>query len=330
MGMKPNELRDSLKGVIHLVMTPFNDKNELDEAALASCLKKEVQMYKGQDLVFLAGGSTAEFYAMNDVEFKRYAKTCVEAIGGKFPVVVAAGRGGTSYSLELSKYVQDVGGDGVMVVNPYYHPATKEGIYRHLETIANNLDIGVVLYNNPATSSMWVDIELMKKVSKIKNVVGLKENIGDIKTLYRMYRTIDPQDMAVFTGVGHEMYQYAALFGMKGFVTELANFAPEEAFNIYKAAMKKDFGKVQELCEKVDPIYAFIGEVASRRSPIPSTSSFGIVGAGAPYYQSVIKTAMELVGLPGGKVREPMENLAAAEKDELRQIMLKIGLNVVA
>jgi 4-hydroxy-tetrahydrodipicolinate synthase len=328
MGMKPQELRENLKGVIHLVMTPFNERDELDEGALRTQLRYAVNTYKGEEVVFLAGGSTAEFYAMNDEECKQYTKIIVEEVGGKFPVVVGTGRGGTKYTLEMSKYAQEVGADGVLVVNPFYHPVTADGVYRHFKILAEALDIGVVIYNNPVTSSMWIPPALMAKISKIPNVVGDKDNTGSITALYRMYKTIDPQDMIVFTGLGNDMYQYAALFGCPAYVTELGCYAPNLAIELYKAGKKRDFEAMVAINEKVDPYIKFIGTCVARRSSIPTTTSPLVVIAGLPIYQSVCKVAMELVGLPGGKVREPMENLTEEERAELKRILTEMGCKV--
>jgi 4-hydroxy-tetrahydrodipicolinate synthase len=329
MVMKPNELRENLKGVMHLVMTPFNEKDELDEAALRTQLRYLVDQFKGEEVVFMAGASTAEFYAMNDKESKQYTKIVVEEVSGKFPVVVGTGRAGTHYALEMSKYAQEVGADGVLVINPYYHASTADGIYRHYKTLGEELDIGIVVYNNPITSSMWISPELMTRISKISNVVGEKDNTGSITALYRMYKTIDPRDMTVFTGFGCHMYQYAALFGCPAFVTELANYAPHLAFEMYRAGKRRDFETLFTLNEKVDPFFQFIDACASRRSAIPTTTSPLVVGTGQPIYQSVCKVAMELIGLPGGKVREPMENINETERAELRQILIKMGSKVI-
>jgi 4-hydroxy-tetrahydrodipicolinate synthase len=329
MGMKPDELRANLKGIIHLVMTPFNKWDELDEGALRTQLRYAVNQFRGEEVVFLAGGSTAEFYAMNDEECKRYSKIVVEEAGGKFPVVIGTGRGGTKYTLEMSRYAQEVGADGVMVVNPFYHATTVDGLYRHFKTLGEELDIGVVIYNNPVTSSMWIPPTLMAKISKVPNVVGDKDNIGSITALYRMYKTVDPRDMSVFTGLGCDMYQYAALFGCPGYVTELTNYAPQLAVEIYRAGKKRDFETLVALNEKVDPFIKFIGTCASRRPGIPTTTSPLVVGGGVPFYQSVCKVAMDLVGLPGGKVREPMENLNEEERAELKEILIGMGSKVI-
>ena len=329
MSMKPQELRENLKGVIHLVMTPFNERDELDEDALRVQLRYAVDRFKGEEVVFLAGGSTAEFYAMNDEECRRYTKIVVEESSGKFPVIVGTGRGGTKYTLEMSKYAEEVGADGVMVVNPFYHATTADGLYRHFKILGEALNIGVVIYNNPVTSSMWIPPALMAKISKIDNVVGNKDNIGSITALYRMYKSVDPKDMTVFTGLGCDMYQYAALFGCPAYVTELTNYAPDLAIEIFKAGKGRDFDTLVALNEKVDPFIKFISDCASKRPSIPTTASPLVVGAGVPFYQSVCKAAMDLVGLPGGKVREPMENLNEAERAELKQILIGMGSKVV-
>jgi 4-hydroxy-tetrahydrodipicolinate synthase len=329
MRMKPDELRENLRGVMHLVMTPFNENDELDETALRSQLRYAVNQFKGEEAVFMAGGSTAEFYAMSDEECKRYIKIVVEEVGGKFPIIVGTGRAGTKYTLEMSQYAQAVGADGVLVVTPYYMATTANGLYRHFKILGDELDIGVVIYNNPVTASMWIPPTLMAKISKIKNVVGDKENTSSITALYRMYQTVDPMDMSVFPGLGIDMYPYAALFGCPGYVTEISNFIPHLTTEIFKAGKIRDFGTLVALYQKVDPYIRFINACAAKRSPIPTTTSPLVVGIGVPFYQSVCKVAMELIGLPGGKVREPMENLNEEERQGLKQILIGMGAEVI-
>jgi 4-hydroxy-tetrahydrodipicolinate synthase len=329
MGMKPQELRENLRGVMHLVMTPFNEKDELDEAALRTQLRYAVNQFKGEEAVFMAGGSTAEFYAMSDDECRRYTKIVVEEVGGKFPVVVGTGRAGTKYTLEMSQYAQAVGADGVLVVTPYYLATTSEGLYRHFEILGDELDIGVVIYNNPVTASMWIPPALMAKISKVENVVGDKDNTSSITALYRMYQTVDPKDMSVFPGLGIDMYPYAVLFGCPGYVTEITNFIPSLTIEIFKAGKRRDFDTLFALYQKVDPYIKFISACAAKRSSIPTTTSPLVVGVGVPFYQSVCKVAMDLIGLPGGKVREPMENLNEEERQELKQILFGMGSKVI-
>jgi 4-hydroxy-tetrahydrodipicolinate synthase len=328
MGMKPQELRENLKGVMHLVLAPFNEKNELDEAALRTQLRYSVSQFKGEEVVFMAGASTSEFYAMSDEENKRYNQIVIEEVSGKFPVILGTGRAGTSYTLETSLLAQEMGADGVMIINPFYMPSTADGLYRHYKVLGDELDIGIIIYNNPVIASMWIAPPLMAKISKIPNVVGDKDNTASIKALYRMYKTIDPRDMSVFTGGNCDMYRYAAMFGCPGYVTEFSSFIPQLTVEIYKAGKKRDFETLNALLEKTDPLVKFIGTCASRRSAIPTTTSPLVVSAEMTCFQSVCKVAMDLIGLPGGKVREPMENLTDAEREELKQILIEIGITV--
>lgn len=326
MSMQPKELKDKLKGVLHLVMTPFDENEELDEKALRESLKHVVNKLKGEDAVFIPTGSTGEFYAMTDKECKKVAKIAVEEVNGEFPVMVGTARAGTKATLEMSRYAQDIGADGVMIVLPYYHLTTREGLYRHYKKVADNLDIGIMIYNNPVTSKMWIPPDLMARLSRIDNIVADKENTTNAVAYYWMQKAVDPEDMVIVCGLGQLMYPFEALYGCPGYVTELANFVPEIATGIYKAAMQKDFNKLTELIDKIAHYHQFIGKIAQKRGALPTSLSPHIAIAELPFYQSVCKEAMNLIGLPGGRARDPMENITAEEKEELRGILKDMGV----
>lgn len=326
MSMSPKELKERTKGVLHLVMTPFDENEELDEKALRESLRHVVNKLKGEDAVFIPTASTGEFYAMNDEECRKVAKIAVEEVNGEFPVMVGTARAGTKATLEMSKYAQDVGADGVMIVLPYYHLVTKEGIYRHYKKIAVNLDIGIMIYNNPVVSKLWIPPDLMARLSKIENIIADKENTANAVAYYWMRKAVDPEDMVIVCGLGQMMYQFEALYECPAYVTELANYAPEIAVGFYKAAVQKDFNKLTELADKIAPYHEFIAKVAQKRGTLPTILSPHIATAELPFYQSVCKEAMNLIGLPGGRVRDPMENIRAEEKDELRGILRELGV----
>lgn len=323
--MSPSELKDNLKGPISLVMTPFKENGDLDYSALKEVLVSLVKKFKGKDVVFLAAGSTGEFYAMNDEEYKLYVKTVVEAVNGEIPVLMGAARPGTRWAIETSKYAQDAGVDGIMMVNTYYHPTNEECIYNHYKEIAGSLEIGLVIYNNPLTTKLYIYPELMKKLSKIDNIVGLKENTSNPMLFYRMSKTIDPKDMKMFTGLGETMFRYTSLIGDRAFVCDIANYVPDIAFGIYDAAVAKDYDKMNALVDKIDPVYQFIGKLGKKHGPVPSVITDYLQLEGIPIYQSVIKESMKLIGLNAGKVRDPMYNLNSDEIDELRGILKLVG-----
>jgi len=326
MSMSPRELKERIKGVLHLVMTPFDENEKLDERALRESVRYIADKLKGEDAVFIATGSTGEFYAMTDEECKKVAQIVVEEVNGEFPVIIGTARAGTKPTIEMSKYAQDVGADGVMIVLPYYHLVTKEGIYRHYKKIADSLDIGIMVYNNPITSKLWISPDLMTRLSKIQNIVADKENIPNAVAYYWMQKAVDLEDMVIICGLGQLMYPFEGLFGCPGYVTELANFAPSIAIDLYKAVIQKDFNKLTELADKIAIYHKFIAKVAQKRGVLPTVLSPHIATAELPFYQSVCKEAMNLIGLPGGRVRDPMESITAEEKNELKGILKKLGV----
>ncbi|MCK5095564.1 MAG: dihydrodipicolinate synthase family protein [Spirochaetes bacterium] len=321
MSMKPQELKENTKGIVHLVMTHFNEEGEVDEKAIRVSVKHVANALKGIDAVFLTTGSTAEFYAMTDEECKKIIKMVIEEVNGEYPVITGTARAGTKWTIEMSQYAQDTGADGVMIISPYYNPTTQEGLYRHYKKIAESIDIGIMIYNNPVISKLWIPPELMARLSKIENVVAVKENTADALKYYWMQKAVDPEDMVIICGIGQLMYPFEAVYGCPGFVTELANFAPHIAVDFYKAAMKRDFNKLTELTDKIAPYHRFINKLVQKRGVLPTILSQYMSGSVLPFYQSIIKEAMSLIGLPGGKVREPMENLTAQEKEMLREVL---------
>lgn len=326
MSMSPKELKEKTKGALHLPMTPFGENEELDEKALRESVRYVADRLRGEDAVFIANGSTGEFYAMTDEECKKVGKITVEEVDGRFPVIVGTGRAGTKTTIEMSKYAQDVGADGVMIVLPYYHLVTKEGIYRHYKKIADNLNIGIMIYNNPVTSKLYIEPDLMARLSKIENIIADKENTPKAMGYYWMQHAVDPNDMVIVCGLGPMMYPFEVLFGCRGYVTHLANFAPEIVTSLCKAAREKDFGKLTEITDMMAPYYEFLGRLAQKRGALPTILSSHLATSVLPVYQSVCKEAMNLIGLPGGKVRDPMENITAEEKQELRGILRDLGV----
>lgn len=326
--LTPQQLKSAIKGVIHLVMTPFGKNEDLDEKALRRTIRDAVTALKGEDAVLLTLGSTGEFYAMTDEENRRVAEIVVETANGDIPVIVGTARGGTRTTVAASRDAEAIGADGVMIVPPYYHMVTREGLYRHYKTVADSIGIGIMVYNNAITSKLHIDPPLLKRLSKIENIIACKENIWNIMGFYAAVKAVDPKDMVMICGVGQMMYKYEAPFGATGYVTELANFAPHVAIGMYKACQKRDYDEIEKWSNVIAPYAAFVGKVAAKRGALPTVLSPAITVNDQPFYQGVCKAAMELIGKPVGKVREPMENLTDAEKRELRGIIKKMGAPV--
>lgn len=324
--MTPQELKERIRGVFIVTMTPFNDDGSFNDDGYRKNLRFLVEKCKGEDVTIVATGSTGEFYAMTDEECKQVARVTVETVNGELPVLIGTARAGTRATLEMSQYAQSIGADGVMIVLPYYHIPSSDGLYRHFEQIAAGLDIGIMLYNNPITSKIWVDPELMVRISKIPNVVAVKENISDVAKYLVMKNKVDPEDVRIIYGLGEIYYSFAALYGCPGFISSIANFAPELSIDLYKSAMARRFDDVVAAVERIMPFNRAIALAARNRGTLPDVLSPAISLQDHPVYQSATKVAMDLVGLVGGKVREPMDSLTESEVDDVRRALEEMGL----
>jgi dihydrodipicolinate synthase/N-acetylneuraminate lyase len=159
----------------------------------------------------------------------------------------------------------------------------------------------------------------------VENIVGVKENTTSAAKFYWMQQAVDPEDMVIICGIGHIMYPFEALFDCPGFFSEFGNFAPHLAVDIYRAFKNRDYTQLKALTDKVAPYFALKTTLGERRSPVPTILSPYVYSSAMAVYQGMIKSAMELAGLPGGKMRGPVEDLNREDRRELKQVMKQIG-----
>ena len=325
MGLKPEEMIQRIKGPLTIFPTHFKDNGDLDLGAMRATAEYAKETYRGRDGCVMIAGSTSEFYAMTDEESLAMIKTVAETLDGSVPLIVGAGRAATRLSIDMSLRAQDLGIDMAMITNPYYLHVTEEGLYRHFSQIAEKLEIGVMVYDNQPTSKVAIPPRLMQRLSKVPNIIGVKENTTSIENYYWMTQVVDPQDMVIACGIGHLTYLFEAPLGCPAFVSELLCFAPKLAFAIYDAAVERDFLEMKRLLDTLAPYHQFVADCVARRS-IPTVLNQELGGKATAVYQSIIKRAMELVGLPGGIVREPLENITDTETTELKGVLQSIGI----
>jgi len=198
-------------------------------------------------------------------------------------------------------------------------------MYQHYRKIAESVKIGVMVYNNPDVSGSLIGPALMKKLSKIGNVVAVKDNTPIIDDYFLNSASINPEDMVLLNGRGEIQYVASAAYGFryKGFVTWVGNFAPARSYAVYEAVKEKNFEKAEALLENLLPLFRVLGEFMSKRetvSIIPSAYRTNYM------YMSVGKACMDLTGLSGGPLKLPMENLSTEEKGELRRVLEETGI----
>jgi len=328
--MTSEEFKKKCKGMVPVQYCPYTkDCASIDLEALKRNTQFLVDFAKNgnKDVVIMTNGSTTEFYANSVEEQQSVIKTVVETVSGAVPVVAGVSDAGTQKAIKMAKYAEEVGADCAMVVLPYYHTPFKEGLYQHFKAIAESVNIGILIYNNPDVSGAIIDPGLMARLSKIDNIVALKDNTPIVGEYFFKTLLIEPQDMALLNGMGEISYVASAAYGLryKGFVTFIGNFAPRLSYEVYEAVEKeRDFVKAQEALKKLAPIWSLTAKFSAKR-PTPSLIPGGYK---TPYaYMDLGKAAMDLIpGLYGGPLRLPLQDATVEEKKELKEALKKLNL----
>jgi len=253
----------------------------------------------------------------------------VEEVNGRNLVIAGAGQAGTPETIKRCQYAESVGADGVLVILPYYMVPGEEGMYQHYKKVAESINIGIMVYNNPGVSGSWIKPPLMARLAKIPNVIAVKENTSSIISFRLMQKAVEP-DAVVLCGRGEEIFPFEAPFGCPGFISFVANFAPELSYSVYEAAVARDFDKVTEIADSLSPFFkdpeivrcmapgsSFIVKVDANHGP-----STAVTGAGGGFMQfAMIKASMDIVGLRGGEMRLPLLGITEDEKAELKGVL---------
>ena len=197
-------------------------------------------------------------------------------------------------------------------------------MYQYCKAVAEAVNIGIMIYNNADVSGTLVPPDLMARLAKIENIIAVKDNATNAADYAFKALTIESEDMVLLNGLGEIHYVGAAAYGIryKGFISFLANFAPSLSYEVYEAAESGDFKKALEALRKQLPIWNLLVKFNRKResiSVIPECLRTNYM------YMGVGKAAMDLVGLHGGPLRLPMENLSDEERQELRVVLKEVG-----
>lgn len=327
MAMSLDELKKRLKGIVPVQYCPYTKDKELDIEGLRENTQFLVDFAKdgNKDVVVMTNGSTTECYANSLEEQKTVIKTVVETVSGKIPVVAGVAQAGAERTIELAKYAEEVGADCAMMTPPYYHGASKEGMYQYSKAVAEAVNIGIMIYNNAAVSGTLIPPDLTARLAKIDNIIAVKDNATNAADYALKALMIAPEDMVLLNGLGEIHYVGSAAYGYKyrGFITFIGNFAPASSYAVYEAVEAGDFKKALETLRKQLPVLSLLAKFNKKResiSIIPECLRSNYM------YMGVGKAAMDIAGLHGGPLRLPMEDLTDDEKQELKAALKEMGV----
>lgn len=289
------------EGVSAAVTTPLKD-GELD----VDSFKKHLFFLKDNNIqAFIINGTTGEGSTLSDEEKRHTLEIAVEVASGDLPVIAGTGTNNTQTSIDASLIAQEVGVDALLVITPYYNKTTQEGALKHFTTIADAVDLPIVLYDVPSRTGMNLEAETVGELSKHKNIVALKDATGDLANLTRMMNVV-ADDFAFYSGNDDLALPFYAAGG-HGIISVVANAVPGEHQELYELA-QKDPKKAVKLNNHLFPFTDAIGE---ELNPI------------------AIKAVVSHLGFGDYEVRLPLVELKEERVDELIQVYeaLKEGLN---
>ena len=237
------------KGSITALITPLKNGN-VNEKAFQDFV--EWQINQGSHGL-VPCGTTGESPTLTHEEHERVIDLCIEAANGKVPVIAGTGSNSTDEAISLTKFSKGAGADAALVVTPYYNKPTQEGLYHHFKAINDSCDLPIIIYNIPGRSVVDINIETMKKLAKLKNIIGVKDSSNDLarpllttKNIGKNFCQISGEDATVVPFLSQ---------GGHGCISVTANIAPKICSDLHNAWQKGNFKKVQFLNSLLFPLH---------------------------------------------------------------------------
>ena len=249
-------------GSMVAVATPMNEDGSIDFESFEKLIEFHIE---NKTDAIVPVGTTGESATLNHEEHCETISFVVSMVAKRIPVIAGTGANSTSEAIDLTKYAYDAGVDGCLSVTPYYNKPTQEGLYLHFKSIANAVPVPLIPYNVPGRTSCDMLPETVERFLSIKNIVAIKEAIGDVDRIKKLV-SICGDKINILSGDDLTAME-ALLNGGKGVITVTGNIAPKYMHLMCKAAIEGD----RELASKYDKkIIGLHRDLFLESNPIPA------------------------------------------------------------
>ena len=285
------EFRTNLTAMV----TPFDKNEEIDFPATKNLIHYLIA--NGTEGLVVSG-TTGESPTLTEEEKIKLFKFTVEVVNGRVPVIAGTGSYNTKESIRLTRLAEEAGVDGIMLVAPYYNKPSQEGLYQHFKTIAEVTSLPVMLYNIPGRSVVNISVETVIRLSKIPNIVSIKEASGDLDA---MAEIIDhtPEGFSLYSGDDGLTIPVLSIGGIG--VVSVASHVIGNEMQTMIGNFKS--GNVQEAAKEHRRLLPIMKALFAAPNPSP------------------VKAALNLNGIPVGGVRLPMIPLNDEQQSTLQQVL---------
>ena len=287
------------KGCGTALATPF-DENGINFKVFEEMLENQIE--NGVDALIVCG-TTGESSTMTEKEKKDAIKFVVDVVKKRVPVIAGTGSNNTAQAMAMSKYAEEVGADGCLVVTPYYNKTTQCGLIAHYSAVASSTKLPIILYSVASRTGVNILPETCLELSKIPNIVAIKEASGNISQIAKIAELCG-DNLHIYSGNDDQVVPIMSLGGL-GLISVLSNVAPK-----YTHDMCQNFfdGKLDEALKMQLRALSLINALFCEVNPIP------------------VKYALNLMGYDFGNPRLPLVELTDKNKVVLENEMKKMNL----
>jgi len=284
------------KGSIVALITPFKE-DKLDESNYIKLINYHLE---NGTHGLVPGGTTGESPTLSHDEHKKIINLSVKECKNKIPVIAGTGSNSTSEAVELSRFADKAGADGLLVVTPYYNKPTQEGLFQHYKKINENVGIPIIIYNIPSRSVIDMSVETMTRLFELKNIVGVKDATGDLNRAEQQYKAMG-NEFIMLTGEDGNALEFNKKGG-RGCISVTANVAAKLCSEMQNASLDKRNIDLQKKAEDINKLLTPLNNslfIESNPSPVK-------------YAASLLKLSPDDVRLPLVKITDPTKS--AVEK----------------
>ncbi|MFV0559820.1 MAG: 4-hydroxy-tetrahydrodipicolinate synthase [Enterococcus sp.] len=284
-----------IEGSIVALITPMTEEQQVDYKGLQTLVA--FHLANQTDGILLLG-TTGESTTLSSEEEKRIVHSVMEQVDHKVPIIVGVGTNSTEKTVTRARIFAEMGVDALLVITPYYNKTSDAGMLAHFTTIADAVDVPIILYNVPSRTGISISINVLRILAQHPNIQGIKEASGDFSYLMQVARLVTA-DFVLYSG-NDELIVPTLSVGGIGAISVLANVAPKEVHTLVQNYLsgKTTLAKEQQL-DLLPLIDALFMEV----NPIP------------------VKSALNYLQLPAGPLRLPLVSLNEEQRKQLEKVM---------
>lgn len=288
------------KGAFVAIVTPFRD-GKVDEETLRQLI--EFQIAEGTDGI-VPCGTTGESATLSFEEHERVIEITIEQVQKRVPVIAGTGSNNTAEAIRLTRHAYKAGADAVLMISPYYNKPTQEGLYRHFAKVAAEVDIPIILYNIPGRTAVNMEPETIERLSRIPNIVGIKEASGSMKQIMDIIARCG-DDFTVLSGEDYLTFPLMSVGG-KGVISVVSNIAPKDMSEMCRLALEGKWDEARALCYKLLPLCHIL---FCETNPVP------------------VKAALAMMKkIPSEEVRLPLAPISETNRAKLLDALKRYGL----